>query len=113
MSLDDRYEKQLKDVLTEIEYAFSKWGDKFDDENTLNDWVTYICMYATDAAMIKNQDDPDAIYRSLIKAAGLAMNAANRVATNRVAGRHYDLDRSNIPEPRGEHGAGRAVSVAD
>lgn len=94
----------------EQDYAHDKWGDKFDDKNTLNDWVTYAAMYSTDAARMDRQDDQDWQYRMLIKAAGLLMAAATRVREGLLADRHYDTDRTLSPEPS-EHGVGMAASL--
>ncbi len=77
-------------VRVELDNAFDRWGDEFDNKNTLNDWVTYICMYATSAAKMELQDDPDYQYEQLIKAAGLCLNAATRVRRGKVMARHYD-----------------------
>lgn len=94
----------------EQDYAHDKWGDEFDDKNTLNDWLTYAAMYASDAARMDRQDDQDWQYRMLIKSAALLMAAATRVREDRMAGRHYDTDRSLHPIG-GQHGAGLAASL--
>ncbi len=94
----------------EQSYAHEKWGDEFDDRNTLNDWVTYSTMYATDAARMDRQDDQDWQYRMLIKSAGLLMAAATRVRERRLTARHYDVDKTLNPKPSG-HGDGMAASL--
>ena len=80
-------------VTEERIYSLTQWDEEdFDDKNTLNDWVTYICMYATESAKMARRDDPTAIYDKLIKAANLALSAARRVREGTVAPRHYDGD---------------------
>ncbi len=95
----------------EQDYAHEKWGDEFDDRNTLNDWVTYAAMYSTDAARMDCQNDQDWQYRMLIKAAGLLMAAATRVREDRLTARHYDADKTLNPKPSG-HGEGMAASLS-
>ena len=80
----------LEALATERAYSQEHWSDGFDDFNTLNDWVTYICMYATEAAKIFRADNADRIYSKLIKAANLALLAAERVRTGKRGRRHYD-----------------------
>lgn len=79
----------INELFAEIDYANEKWGVEFDDENTLNDWVTYICMYATDAA--KMTAPPKEQRKQLVKCAGLALSAL--IALDRNGGfrdRHYE-----------------------
>ena len=82
----------LEALATEREYSQRHWDDDFDDSNTLNDWVTYICMYATEAAKMFRASNPQRIYSKLIKAANLALLAAERVRTGKRGRRHYDPD---------------------
>ena len=73
----------------ELEYARQKWGIEFDARNTLNDWVTYINMYASDAAKIAIP--PSEARKKLIKAAGLAISAIENLDFNgQFAPRHYE-----------------------
>ena len=67
-----------------------KWSEDFDEKNTLNDWVTYACMYATDAAKMGISKDEQ--HAKLIKAANLCLLAATRVRTGTIAPRHYDAE---------------------
>ena len=80
---------EIDAVVEERTYS-EKWGDAFDSLNTLNDWVTYICIYASESAKMCRQGDPSAQYSKLIKAANLALTAAKRVRTETIAKRHYD-----------------------
>lgn len=102
--------EEVEAVSREVEYAENKWGTAFDDKNTLNDWVAYITMYASDAARMDIMDDQDAQYRMMIKAAGLALNCAGRIRENQISGRHYDVDRSLNPQDN-IHGEGMAASL--
>ncbi len=78
-------------VTEERIYSLGQWDESdFDDFNTLNDWVVYICMYATESAKMGRKDDPTEIYAKLIKVANLALSAARRVREGTVAPRHYD-----------------------
>lgn len=80
---------EIENLATERAYS-RKWGTSFDDKNTLNDWVTYITMYATESAKIGIKNDSKAIYKKLIKSANLVLLAAERVRKGTIAPRHYD-----------------------
>ena len=79
----------FQDIEKELEYARDKWGTEFDDKNTLNDWLTYATMYATDAA--KMSTPSHRVRPLLIKAAGLLISAIDRLDVNgKFAPRHYE-----------------------
>lgn len=81
--------KIFADIESELTYARDQWGTKFDDKNTLNDWVTFSSMYAHDAA--KNETTPEESRELLIKAAGLLISAVERLDVNgQFPARHYD-----------------------
>src|SRR5438309_141958 len=40
----------LGEIALEVERAKQTWGEDFDRQNTLNDWVTYAMSFATDAS---------------------------------------------------------------
>ena len=79
-------------LVDEASYSAGKWSKEFDDKNTLNDWLAYIVMYASDAA--KMGVSADESYKKLIKAANLCMLAATKVRGDTPHGglspRHYD-----------------------
>ena len=78
-----------REVEMELEYARKQWGVEFDTKNTLNDWVTYIVMYAGDAAKMKTP--PNEAEQKLIKVAGLAISALENLRANgKFAPRHYE-----------------------
>lgn len=83
------FNKIYNEIINELKYANDKWGTEFDDKNTLNDWVTYITIYASDAAKMVT---PPAEQRSkLLKAAGLAVSALSALERNgSFAERHYE-----------------------
>lgn len=79
----------INEIFAELDYTNDKWGDEFDNENTLNDWVTYICMYATDAA--KMTTPPTEQRKKLLKAAGLAVSSLISLDRNgSFRPRHYE-----------------------
>ena len=82
-------EQEFENLRIALEKAEAKWPGEFDENNTLNDWVTYICMYATESALMRNINTQRQ-YTCLIKAAGLALTAATRLRTEQIAPRHYD-----------------------
>ena len=84
---------ERKDIFVKVnherEYQEGKWGSEFDNKNTLNDWVNYICHYATKSSM--EHDELTAQRNCLIKVAALAFAALE--ASYRNDGfpkRHYD-----------------------
>lgn len=80
----------LEALIEERQYSQNKWAAEFDSKNTLNDWIAYICMYASSAGRIFRSDQPELIYKKLIKAANLCLLAAERVRTGERGRRHYD-----------------------
>jgi hypothetical protein len=82
-----------KEIFGEIEkeraYQEEKWGTKFDDKNTVNDWGTYINIYlakATDMGASKAQQRT-----GMAKVAALAVAALESFDRNKgFALRHYD-----------------------
>lgn len=78
----------LDEVAAEREYALKKWGEEFDDKNTLNDWAVYINIYLSKAlAMGASKED---VEKNLTKALGLVVSALIRVKEDTLAPRHYD-----------------------
>lgn len=80
-------------IFTEIDferaYQDDKWGSAFDAQNTVNDWVTYINHYLSDASRMPF--DRVAYRKGLLKAAALAIAAIEALDTNMLPGpRHYD-----------------------
>jgi hypothetical protein len=77
----------------EREYQDGKWGTKFDDLNTANDWVAYIALYLGKAVTLPW--NKEAYSLALVKVAALCVAALETLERN--AGyppRHYDTVES-------------------
>ena len=98
LRLDDKeiseLETVIRDLVVELDYA-KKWGDEFDEKNTINDWVVFINMYASDAAKLEISDKNSKsqknleVRKKLIKAMGLCYNAIKHLDRGGHAPRHY------------------------
>lgn len=93
---DDPRQAILDLIASEREYQEAKWGVRFDDQNTINDWVAYIANYASNAAFEPNNAQ-DVVGRrehqrtQLVKVAALAVAAIETIDRNgELARRHYD-----------------------
>jgi len=81
--------KIFKEIKKERAYQDEKWGVKFDDKNTLNDWITYINIYAGEAAKMGISKEEQRKY--MVKVASLAVAALEVFDRNGgFAPRHYD-----------------------
>jgi len=77
------------EIIKECARAGKMWGSDFDDNNTLNDWITYVVMYLGKAAY--HGATPNEVHKNLIKAAGLLISAIGTELDNEgFAPRHYD-----------------------
>ncbi len=82
----------FEEINKEREYQDQKWGVEFDDQNTLNDWATYINIYLSKAADMSNKDNPKIQRLHLLKVAALAVAALETFDRNEgYAPRHYDF----------------------
>jgi len=99
-----------QDVDVEFDYARERWA-ALDDENTINDYVTYIAMYASDAAKVALVGDLKAQRAMLVKVANLAMTAAVRIDTGTMPERPIDLDTERFVPDGHAHGQGRAFEA--
>lgn len=82
-------ERIFNQIAKERAYQEGKWGSKFDDKNTLNDWLAYIAGYGARASNI----DVDKIVQraAMVKVAALAVAALETFDRNGgFAPRHYD-----------------------
>jgi len=81
------------------------WGPDFDDQNTVNDWVTYIGIYLSRAASMDRATkilDMGAVSRNLLKAITIGVAALETIKRNGIlALRHYDRVDYH-PQPEGE-----------
>lgn len=83
----------LEEIGRERDYQQSLWGNKFDNKNTVNDWVAYINSYASQAIGTPNNPG-DAQHRrtKLLKAAAIACAAVETIdRQGDTAPRHYDV----------------------
>ncbi len=80
-----------EEIKAEREYQDKKWGIAFDDKNTLNDWITYINIYAAKAAAMGNTKEEQR--KQMVKVAALTVAALQSFDRNGgFAPRHYDPD---------------------
>lgn len=86
------------EVLLEVMRAHEQWGTKFDEKNTLNDWIAYINIYLGKASSMGASKET--VKKELRKAAGLAMSALFHAENESLAPRHYDgqLRPESLPE---------------
>lgn len=81
-------DEALNAIRVEREYQNKRWGTEFDDNNTINDWVTYITRYAGQAAFAEVGQSQ---VTQLVKVAALAVAALEAYARNDgFPSRHYD-----------------------
>ena len=78
----------VSDIMDELDGSASEWGKDFDAKNTLNDWTSFVCDYASSAGHWKNPLSESR--EKLIKAAGLCINAIRQIDSGTLAKRHYD-----------------------
>ena len=62
------------------------WGEKFDNKNTPNDWVAYLCAHAGKAVTLPW--DRAAFRKAVLKVAAIAVAILER---EDYAPRHYDV----------------------
>ena len=85
-------------VLGEIDHERERqqelWGNTFDDLNTVNDWIAYICRYAAEGGYQGREKKYTAIrFRSfLVRAAAICVAAVETIDRNggKLNPRHYD-----------------------
>ena len=86
--------KERQQVLDEIskerDYQKTQWSDKFDSENTPNDWVSYIVRYAGNAVV--GPWNPLTFRTALIKVAAICVAAVEwcDMTNGKMPKRHYD-----------------------
>jgi len=92
----------LKMLEAEVKQQLRLWGTEFDDKNTANDWVAYICRYVAEGAYggRQNKYTPERFKEHLIKAASLCISAIITIERNKdCAPRHYEgLPRAGSKE---------------
>tara|TARA_R110002094_G_scaffold214058_2_gene184537 strand:- start:617 stop:883 length:267 start_codon:yes stop_codon:yes gene_type:complete len=84
-------EKILEEIRTERKRQHKLWGDRFDDENTSNDWLAYITMYGSEGAGVTDSGRPKDFRDAMMKVATLAVAAIEAIDRNGGTPlRHYD-----------------------
>lgn len=73
---------------SEREYQDSKWGQDFDERNTVNDWTTFINRYASRASEAESSEEFEI---AMVKVAALAVAAIETCRRDGIAPRHYDI----------------------
>lgn len=83
----------VEDVEGEAFRQLKLWGTEFDDKNTANDWVAFICNFVASGAYVGRQEKytPEKFQKHLKKAAALCISAIVTIARNGdCAPRHYE-----------------------
>lgn len=81
--------KVMNEISAERQHQQQKWGDAFDDNNTVNDWGTYIGIYLARATTMQATKLEQR--EALVKVATLAVAAVETFDRNEgFARRHYD-----------------------
>ena len=79
----------LRDIGRERDYQDARWGTKFDDKNTLNDWCTFIGRYCGKASGCVSTGPGQRV--CLVQVAALAVAALEaHDRNNGFPPRHYD-----------------------
>ena len=72
-------DSQIEELKQEREYSISRWEEEggshiqnFDDGHSQNDWISYLCNYAS-----RNRGNAEAWRKDLIKVANIALAAAS------------------------------------
>jgi hypothetical protein len=85
-----RMQPIFHEIVDERAYQQGRWGDDFDAKNTPNDWISYVCRYATAAGPMPW--DASTFRTKMLKAAALCIAAiewCDRLGGN-MPKRHYD-----------------------
>ena len=87
---EEELEQEIFDKITnELAYSGVKWGQEFDDKNTINDWSTYIGMYMGKACEMGLSPEEQEV--RLVKVAGLTVSALKSLKRNgKFPPRHYE-----------------------
>jgi len=86
-------DKCVQEIGYEVLRQLDLWGCGFDDKNTANDWVAYICNYVANGAYSGRQSQytPERFKEHLKKAAALCVSAILAIDRNGdCAPRHYE-----------------------
>jgi hypothetical protein len=78
----------LAQVVQEVQRAREMWGTRFDEKNTLNDWIAYVSIYLGRAAVMGTPKEE--VKKNIRKAAALVFSALYWAENDSLAPRHYD-----------------------
>lgn len=88
----DIFTQVVVNLKAEREYQETRWGTEFDDQNSANDWVSYINRYTAKACEFNISQDE--FEEAMLKVAAIAVGAIETSRRNGgPAARHYD----NVP----------------
>lgn len=87
---------EIKALREESNHSAKKWGEDFDEQNTLNDWTAYAQVYVGRAVDMGNINNRSTQYKALIKAANILLTAATRVRRRALRARHYDPQTDTV-----------------
>lgn len=81
----------FNDIHAERNYQDEKWGKKFDNKNTANDWIAYLTKETGHAVQYVKPFDKHAFRKALVKVASTAVAAIETLERNDgMPDRHYD-----------------------
>ena len=95
----------LDSVENAVERQIKLWGAEFDDKNTANDWVAYICHYVAKGAYCgrKYGYSPEKFRKHLITTAAMFISAIAAIDRNKdCAPRHYEGLKNAGAKTQGE-----------
>lgn len=79
----------FEEISLEREYQDQRWGELFDDKNTVNDWGSFVSLYLGRA--VSMGATPAEQRKGMLKAASLCVAALETFDRNNgFASRHYD-----------------------
>lgn len=86
-------EKILDEVFTERSYQESRWGNEFDNLNTVSDWISFITCYASMCGTGSPPPDGRDFRSCMVKVAALAVAAVETYDRRGgdMAPRHWDV----------------------
>lgn len=88
--MSEARKKIFEDLEKERAYQDKEWGRDFDKKNTINDWVTYIMIYAGESS--RQGLDIEEWRTKMIKVAALAVAAIELYDEgDGPANRHFDI----------------------
>ena len=82
-------EQIFSEIDAEREHQDGKWGNEFDDQNTVNDWAAYMNIYLSKATTMGAAQEQ--VRESILKVTAIGVAALEGFDRNGgFAKRHYD-----------------------